>query len=297
MVRRMRIFVTGASGFIGSAVVRELLRAGHRVLGLARSDTAAAAITAAGAEVHRGELADPASLGAGAAACDGVIHLGFIHDFRDFTQYAASCETDRRVIEALGAALAGSDRPLLIASGTALPATAGPVTEADRAGAGPQAIPRVATEHAADALAARGIRAGLVRFPPTVHGAGDRGFVPMIIDLARKTGVAAWIGANRWPAVHRRDAADLCRRAVEHAFEPGTRFHAVAEEGIAFRAIAELVARRLALPAEPRPAEHFGWFAHFAALDRPASSARTRAVLGWQPDGPGLLADLDAAYF
>lgn len=292
----MRIFVTGASGFIGSAVVRELHRAGHRVLGLARSDTAAAAITAAGAEVHRGDVTDPASLAAGAAACDGVIHLGFIHDF---SQFVAVCETDRRAIEALGGALAGTDRPLLIASGTALPATAGPVTEADRAGSGPQEIPRVATEHAADALAARGIRAGLLRFPPTVHGAGDHGFVPMLIDLARKTGVAAWIGdgGNRWPAVHRADAADLARRAVEHAFEPGTRFHVVAEEGIAFRAIAEVIARKLGVPAEPRPAEHFDWFAHFAALDRPASSAATRTRLGWTPVGPGLLADLDAAYF
>jgi len=297
----MRVFITGATGFIGSAIVQELLAAGHQVLGLARSDAAAASLAAAGAQVHRGDLQDVATLRRGAAASDGVIHLGFIHDFANF---AAVCDTDRRAVEALGDELGGSDRPLLVASGVAVPIHAGVVTEADRPAYEPGAMPRVATERAVDALAERGVRVGVLRFAPTVHGDGDHGFVPMLIDLARTRGVSAYVGdgANRWPAVHRLDAAHLGRLALEHAFAPGTRFHAVAEEGVPFRAIAEVIARRLGVPAVAKApaaaAEHFGWFAPFAALDRPASSQRTRDLLGWRPIQPDLLADLDRpAYF
>lgn len=297
----MKIFVTGATGFIGSAVVQELLRAGHRVLGLARSDAAAAAVAAAGAEAHRGDLTDPDSLRAGAAACDGVIHTGFIHDFANFK---AVCDTDRQVVAALGAALAGSQRPLLVSSGVALPGSGGVVTEDDRVDVARDHIPRVVTELACDELAARGVRVGVLRFPPTVHGAGDHGFVPLLIDTARRQGASAYLGEgqNRWPAVHRLDAATLVRSAIAHPFTPGTRFHVVAEAGVPFRAIAEIIGKRLQLPVVARaPAEasdHFGWFAHFAGLDRPASSQRTRDALGWAPVQPELLADLDSpAYF
>lgn len=292
----MKIFVTGASGFIGSAIVQELSRAGHRVLGFARSDKAAAAVAAAGAEVHRGDLEDLASLRAGAAACDGVIHTGFIHDF---TRYKAVCEADRRAIEALGAELAGSQRPLLVSSGAVLPRDKTLITEDDRVTSGPDELPRAATELACDELAAAGVRVGVLRFPPTVHGEGDHGFVPMLIDLARTQGASAYIGdgQNLWPAVHRFDAATLARLAIDHPFTPGTRFHAVAEEGVPFKAIAEVIGRRLQVPIVSKPpadaAAHFGWFAHFAALDRPVSSERTRQRLGWTPVQPGLIADLD----
>lgn len=292
----MKIFVTGATGFIGSAIVQELLRAGHRVLGLARSDAAAAAVAAAGAEPHRGDLEDAASLRAAAAASDATVHTGFIHDF---TRYKEVCDTDRRVIEALGAALVGTQRPLLVASGVVLPGRKTGVTEDDRATASPDALPRVATELACDELAARGVHVGVLRFPPTVHGEGDHGFVPMLIDLARKQGASAYIGEgqNLWPAVHRFDAATLARLALAQPFAPGTRFHVVAEEGVPFKAIAEVIGRRLQVPVISKtPAEaaaHFGWFAHFAALDCRASSKRTRETLGWTPVQPDLLADLD----
>lgn len=297
----MRIFLTGASGFVGSAVLPELLAAGHRVLGLARSDTAARALAAAGADVHRGSVDDPATLQSGAAACDAVIHTAFIHDFAN---YKNVCEVDRRAIEALGAALTGSQRPLVVTSGTGLLARDRLALETDRLQSGPDALPRVATEEAADAVAARGVRVAVVRLPPSVHGDGDHGFVPLLIQLARDRATSAYVGegTNRWPAVHRLDAGDLYRRAVEHDFTAGARFHGVAEEGVPFRTIAETIARRLDLPttslSPEAAAAHFGWFTHFARLDVPASSAWTREQLGWRPRHPDLLADLDRpAYF
>jgi nucleoside-diphosphate-sugar epimerase len=291
----MRIFVTGATGFIGSAIVPELIQAGHRVVGLARSDEGAKALAAAGAEVQRGDVQDLKGLRGGAAKSDGVIHTAFIHDF---TKFKENCEIDRRAIEALGEALAGSDRPLIVTSGTGLLSPGRQATEDTLPPSGPDAFPRVASEEATMALVARGVRAAVVRLPPSVHGDGDHGFVPMLIGLAREKGVAAYIGEgnNLWPAVHRFDAATLYRLAVEQG-KAGARYHGVADEGVRFREIAQVIGRRLNLPVESKTGEdaanHFGWFAHFAAIDNPASSERTRAELGWQPKQAGLLADLD----
>jgi nucleoside-diphosphate-sugar epimerase len=292
----MRIFVTGATGFVGSAIVRELLSSGHTVLGLARSERGAETLVTMGAEIHRGSLEDPASLQDGAGRSDAVIHTAFNHDFSKFAQNVAD---DRRAIEVMGAALAGSDRQLLVTSGFAGLATGRIATEADRESSG---FAR-ASEATANAVAAGGVRASTVRLAPSTHGLGDHGFVPHLIRLAREKGVAAYIGdgQNRWPGVHRLDAARLYRLAIERGVENGP-FHATDEEGVPFRMIAEVIGRRLGVPVMSMTADeaaaHFGWFVRFAGMDMPASSARTRAVLGWQPEQPGLLADLDqTGYF
>jgi nucleoside-diphosphate-sugar epimerase len=291
----MRIFVTGATGFIGSTIVPELINAGHEVLGLTRSEAGAKSLTAAGAQVHRGDLNDLESLSKGAALSDGVIHTAFIHDFSRFQEV---CEVDRRAIETLGAALAGSDRPLLITSGTGIASSAPgrPATEEDAPDSA-HPIPRVASELATASLAAKGLRVGVMRLPQ-VHNTVKQGLVTYAIELARQKGVSAYVGdgRNRWPAVHVLDAARLYRLAFEK-LETGARYHAVAEEGVPMRDIAEVIGQGLKVPVvsvspEEAPA-HFGWLAAFAGRDLPASGALTKKRLGWQPTGPGMIADLE----
>ena len=290
----MRVFVTGATGFIGSAIVQELIKAGHEVIGLARSDAAAKSLSAAGAKVQRGDLQDLDSLRAGAGAAEGVLHTGFNHDFSKFKE---SCEQERKVVEALGAALAGTEHPLIITSGIGLLPPGRLATEQTMP-ASPNSNPRVASEEAARAVADRGVRVSIVRLPPSVHGDGDHGFVPILITMARQKGASAYIGEglNRWPAVHRLDAAHLFRLALEKRAASAC-YHGVAEEGVAFRQIAEVIGRRLMVPVismtPEAAAEHFTWFAHFAAIDVPASSKQTQQNLGWRPTQPGLIADLD----
>ena len=289
----MRVFVTGATGFIGSRIVPELIEAGHQVLGLTRSDAGAASLAAAGAEVHRGSLEDLESLRSGAAQSDGVIHTAFDHDFTDFV---AICEKDRRAIEALGGALRGSDRPLLITSGTAIGSNGPGEVAVESVYNAHHPIPRVASEQAGAALSAAGVNVSVVRLPQ-VHDTVKQGLITYAVAIAREKGVSAYIGdgANRWPAAPVLDVARLYRLALEKA-EPGARYHAVAEEGVAVRDIAEAIGHGLKIPVvsltpEEAPA-HFGWLAPFAGLDFPASSAQTRQRLGWNPTGPSLMTDL-----
>lgn len=297
----MRVFVTGASGWIGSAVVPDLIAAGHRVIGLARSEEAANALAAAGATPQRGDLTDLDSLRAGAAAAEGVIHLAFRHDIAFSGGFAAASESDRRAIEALGEALAGSGGPLVIASGILGLAPGRLATERDTPDPAVMG-PRAAGARAALALAERGVRPSLVRLAPSVHGEGDYGFLAALVGIARERGAAGYIGdgANRWPAVHRRDAATLFRLALESA-PSGAALHGVAEEGIPMRTIAEAIGRQLNVPtvsvAPEEAGAHFGWLGGFIGFDAPASSALTRESLGWQPNGPGLLDDLERGYY
>lgn len=298
----MRVFVTGASGHVGSALVPELLAAGHQVVGLARSDKSAAALTAAGAQVHRGDLDDLGSLTAAAAAADGVIHLAFKHDAMFAGDFDSAVAADLRAIDTLGDALAGTGKPLVTTSGTMLLAFAGlrdAATEADVIDAGP----RIDAENAVVALAERGIRSSVVRLPPSVHSTLDRnGFIPALISIARSTGVAAYVGdgVNRWPAVHTLDAARLYRLALESA-PAGSRLHGVGDEGILFREITEAIGGRLNLPVVSIPATragaHFGFLSGHATADNPSSSTLTRNLLGWRPAQPGLIDDLRQGHY
>jgi nucleoside-diphosphate-sugar epimerase len=308
-VFHMRIFVTGASGWIGSAVVPELIAAGHQVVGLARSDASAAALTAAGVEVHLGSLDDLDGLQRAAAKADGVIHLAFKHDLAFTGDYQGAAGADRLAIEAFGEALAGTDRPFLIASGTLGLAPGRVATEQDGQAAGPAGAgftggPSARLENAqiTVALASRGVRSSVVRLPPTCHGDGDNGFMAILVGIASGKGVSGYIGdgSSRWPATHRLDVARLFRLALEKA-PAGSTLHAVAEEGVAIRSVAEVMGRHLDVPVvsiSPEDAgEHFGFLAGFLGLDSPASSIVTRELLGWQPTRPGLLEDLDLGHY
>ena len=288
----MRVFVTGATGFIGSALVKELIAAGHRVLGLTRSDDGAAALVRTGAEIHRGSLEDLDSLRSGAAAADGVIHLAFNHDF---SKWAENCEADRSAIEALGSALVGSDRTLIVTSGTAAARAPGRLTTEEDAPNSP--IPRVASEQAAASVEAKGVRVLVMRLPQ-VHDPVKQGLITPLVAIAREKGVSAYVGdgLNRWPAAHVLDAARLYRLALEKGVA-GARYNAVAEEGVPLREIAEAIGRGLKVPVVSKTpeeaAEHFGWLGMLVGADVPASSALTRERLGWRPTGPGLISDLD----
>jgi nucleoside-diphosphate-sugar epimerase len=304
----MRVFVTGASGWIGSAVVPELINTGHQVVGLARSDASAAAITAAGAEPRRGALADLDSLRSAAAAADGVIHLAFQHDIAFTGGFAEAAEANHRAVETFGEVLAGSGKPFVIASGLAGILPGRVVTEQDGLdpGSGAHLPPgprmRRATELLTLSFAASGVRSSAVRFAPTVHGDGDHGFMATLVGVAREKGVSGYLGdgSNRWPAVHRFDAAHLVRLALEQA-PAGSVLHGVAEQGVPVRDIAEVIGRRLGLPvaaiAPEDAAGHFGWLGGFIGIDAPASSAATRELLGWHPVQPGLLDDLDKGHY
>lgn len=296
----MRIFVTGGSGFIGSAVVPELITAGHRVVAIARSDAAAAALRQAGAEVKSGTLHDLEVLRGAAAESDAVIHLAFIHDF---TSFGASVQADRDAIEAIGGALEGSNRVFTIASGILGVRPGELATELDGSDAGESfASPRHANAQATLAFASRGVRASVVRLAPTVHGAGDHGFIATLVRVARERGVSGYIGdgAQRWPAVHRSDAARLFRLAIEKRAS-SVALHGIAEEGIRIKDIAEAIGRKLDVPvrsiAPEAASAHFGWIAAMLALDAPAANARTRELLGWEPSGPTLLEDIQQGHY
>ncbi|MEU9092926.1 SDR family oxidoreductase [Streptomyces sp. NPDC048428] len=303
----MRVFMTGASGWIGSAVVPELIDAGHQVVGLARSDGSAEALTAAGAEVLHGDLDDLGALRDAAAAADGVIHLAFKHDIAFSGDFQGAAGADRRAVEAFGEALAGSGKPFVIASGTLGLAPGRVVTERD--GQSPDwpvpfeaARARLATALLTVSLASRNVRSSVVRFPPTVHGEGDHGFMAALVSIARAKGVSGYIGdgANRWPAVHRADAAHLVRLALEAA-PAGSTLHAVGEEGVPIRDVADAIGRRLGLPVasvSPKDADaHFGWLGGLVGVNGPSSSALTRESYGWQPTNPGLIEDLDKGHY
>jgi nucleoside-diphosphate-sugar epimerase len=305
----MRIFVTGASGWIGSAVVPELIGAGHQVVGLARSDASAAALTLAGAEVHRGTLDDLDSLRSAAAASDGVIHLAFKHELAFSGDFQGAADADRRAVETFGEVLAGSDKPFVLASGLLGLAPGQVATEQDGHGShaavaafggGPQA--RWETAELTLSLASSGVRSSIMRLSPTNHGDGDNGFMATLVGIAREKGVSGYVGdgANRWPAVHRLDSARLFRLAVEQA-PAGSTLHAAAEEGVPIREIAEVIGRHLSLPvasiAPEDAGEHFSWMGGFIGLDAPASSALTRELLGWQPTQVGLIEDLDQGHY
>jgi nucleoside-diphosphate-sugar epimerase len=303
----MRIFVTGASGWIGSAVVPELLGAGHEVVGLARSDASAQRLEAAGATVHRGDLDDPEGLAKAAADSDGVIHLAFQHELAFGGNFTAAGAADRRAVETMGNALADSDRPFVLASGMIGLAAGRVATENDGLVASPEVRANPAGRRAATALLTLslrgiGVRSSVLRFAPTVHGDGDNGFVATLVGIARQRGVAGYVGdgSSRWPAVHRSDAARLARLAVEAA-PAGSVLHAVGDEGVPFREIAETMGRHLDLPTTsvtPQDApEHFGFMAHFVGLDSPVSATITRELLGWEPTGPSLLEDLERDHY
>jgi nucleoside-diphosphate-sugar epimerase len=291
----MRVFVTGATGFIGSRVVKELIAAGHQVIGVCRSEDKAPALAAAGAEVYRGSIDDPDSLKDGASRSDGVIHLAFNHDF---SKFAANCETDRRVIEAIGSALAGSGRPFIVTSGTPIAKVApGALATEDAPSISSKDFPRAVSEETTTDLAANGVKTSVVRLPQ-VHDPERQGLVSPWIAIAREKGAFAYVGdgRNRWPAAHVSDVARLYRLALEKA-ETGAVYNAVAEEGVPARDIAETIGRRLKLPAKSISPEeaggYFGWLAHLAARDMPASGEKTQKKLGWRPTGPGLIADLE----
>lgn len=294
----MRVFVTGATGFIGTAIVQELISAGHKVLGLARSDASAQKLINAGAEVHRGDLEDLESLRSGAASTDGVIHAGFIHDF---TRFPEVCEVDKTAIETIGKVLAGSDRPFIVTSGTAL-VSPGKLATEDIIPSFNPAWPR-ASEQAADAVAALGVRTAVIRLSPSVHSEDDKqGFIPILVNIAREKRVSAYVGEglNQWNAVHRLDAARLYRLALENAAS-GARYHAAAEESITVKTIAEAIGKQLDISVvsvtPEEAAEHFGWFSHMAAIDCPASSQWTQENLNWHPTRPKLLADIESGVY
>ncbi len=293
----MRVFVTGATGYIGSVVVEDLIRAGHRVLGLARSDAGAKSLLDAGAQVHRGDLEDLESLSSGASMADGVIHCAFNHDF---SKYLANCEADRRAIEALGSSLVGSDRPLIVTSGTGVALTPGRLsTEDDPPTPSSAGVLRSASEEATAAIAARGVRTAVVRLPQ-VHDQLKQGLISLLIAVAREKGVSAYVGdgLNRWPAMHRLDAAPLYRLALEKG-TAGARYNGVGEEGVPLREIAEVIGRRLNIPvvskSPEQASEHFGWLGFIVGIDCPASSALTQERLGWRPTQIGIIPDLERA--
>lgn len=299
----MRVFVTGASGWLGSAVVPELLDAGHQVAGLARSDASAAALTEAGADVVRGTVDDLDVLRGAAAASDGVIHLAFKHDIAFSGDFRGAAEADRRAVDVFGEVLAGSDRPFVLASGLLGIAPGRTVTEQDMPAVDDSGFSvRQATGLAALDLASRGVRSSVVRLAPTCHGEGDQGFMASLIDIARQRGVSGYVGdgANRWPAAHRLDIGRLFRLAVEKA-PAGSVLHGAGEEGVAIRDVAEVIGRHLGVPvasvAPADAAEHFTWLGGFIGLDSPASSTATQALLDWRPSHPGLLEDLDKGHY